>query len=133
METPNIGHNITGPIFPTFSNAGVQIYSVVPGSPAYGIIPQGAVIQSINGVNTTSLASAEGVFSQLKIGENISLQTTSGNYTIKTATNPDNSSGYIGIRVMQQQLLIIMSPKLLGPKFHGSFSRLNYYSFGYSY
>ncbi len=114
IETQTIGHNITGPIFPTFSNAGVQIYSVVPGSPAYGVIPQGAVIQSINGVNTTSLASAEGVFSQLKIGENISLQTTSGNYTVKTATNPDNSSGYIGIRVMQQQVVNSNVAKTVG-------------------
>ncbi|MGB7969405.1 MAG: site-2 protease family protein [Methanobacterium sp.] len=102
LETPNIGGNITGPIFPTFHNGGVQIYSVVPGSPANGKIPQGTVIQSINGVDTTTLAQAEGVFSQLKVGENVTLQTTTGNYTIKTIKNPDNSTGYIGIRAMQQ-------------------------------
>jgi membrane-associated protease RseP (regulator of RpoE activity) len=106
LETPTLGQNITGPIFPTFHNGGVQIYSVVPGSPAYGKLPQGTIVQSINGVDTTTLSNAEVVFSQLKIGENITLQTTSGNYTIKTIANPDNSSkGYIGIRAMQQEFV----------------------------
>ncbi len=106
LETPTLGQNITGPIFPTFHNGGVQIYSVVPGSPAYGKLPQGTIVQSINGVDTTTLSNAEVVFSQLKIGENVTLQTTSGNYTIKTGANPDNSSkGYIGIRAMQQEFV----------------------------
>ena len=106
LETPTLGQNITGPIFPTFHNGGVQIYSVVPGSPAYGKLPQGTIVQSINGVDTTTLSNAEVVFSQLKIGENITLQTTSGNYTIKTIANPDTSSkGYIGIRAMQQEFV----------------------------
>ena len=106
LETPTLGQNITGPIFPTFHNGGVQIYSVVPGSPAYGKLPQGTIVQSINGVDTTTLSNAEVVFSQLKIGENITLQTTSGNYTIKTIANPDISSNcYIGIRAMQQEFV----------------------------
>ena len=106
LETPTLGQNITGPIFPTFHNGGVQIYSVVPGSPAYGKLPQGTIVQSINGVDTTTLSNAEVVFSQLKIGENITLQTTSGNYTIKTIANPDTSSkGYIGIGAMQQEFV----------------------------
>jgi membrane-associated protease RseP (regulator of RpoE activity) len=115
IETPTLGENVTGPVFPTFHNGGVQIYSVVPGSPAYGKLPQGTIVQSINGVDTTTLSNAEVVFSQLKIGENVTLQTTSGNYTIKTGANPDNSSkGYIGIRAMQQEFVNSNVAKTVG-------------------
>ena len=119
-------------IFPTFHNGGVQIYSVVPGSPANGKIPQGTVIQSINGVDTTTLAQAEGVFSQLKVGENVTLQTTTGNYTIKTIKNPDNSTGYIGIRAMQQVYVNNNVAKTVGAKFHGLFTQLECCFSGFS-
>jgi membrane-associated protease RseP (regulator of RpoE activity) len=115
IETPNLGQNVTGPIFPTFHNAGVQIVSVEPNTPAYGKLTPGTVIQSINGVNTTSFSNTEVLFSQLKIGENVTLQTTSGNYTIKTEANPNNSSrGYIGIRATQQELVNSNVAKTVG-------------------
>ena len=132
METPNLGGNITGPVFQTFHDGGVQIYSVVPGSPANGKIPQGTVIQSVNGADTTTLAQAEVAFSQLKIGENVTLQTTTGNYTIKTIANPDNSTGYIGIRVIQQEYVNSNVAKTVGtqiPWFIFSLETLFYWIF----
>jgi len=86
------------------------------------------------GVDTTTLSNAEVVFSQLKIGENITLQTTSGNYTIKTIANPDNSSkGYIGIRAMQQEFVNQQCCKNCWyPKFHGLFIHFSSYFSGFS-
>ena len=88
-----------GPVFPTFHNDGVQISSVVPNSPADGILTPGSIVQSVNGVDASNLNNYVAVLNQTKIGENVSFQTTTGNYTVKAGVNPNNASrGYIGIR-----------------------------------
>ena len=101
LKTPTIGGNINGPIFPTFQNDGVEIYSVVPNSPATGILTEGTVIQSINGVQSLDINGAEKVLNNTQIGENVTFQTTHGNYSVKAGIKPTNSSqGYIGIRTV---------------------------------
>ena len=68
LKTPAIGQNI-GPIFPVFHNNGVQITSVVPNSPAEGILPPGTIVQSVNGVDVSNLNNYVAVLNQTRIGE----------------------------------------------------------------
>ncbi len=99
IKTHSVGFTINGPVFPTFHNDGVEISSIVPNSPASGILTQGTIVQSINGVDVSNLDNYVSVLNQTKIGENVTFQTTSGNYSVKAGVNPSNSSrGYIGIR-----------------------------------
>ncbi len=99
IKTQSVGLTIKGPVFPTFHSDGVQISSVVPNSPADGILPPGSIVQGINGVDASNLNNYVTVLNQTKIGENVSFQTTTGNYTVKAGVNPSNSSrGYLGIR-----------------------------------
>jgi membrane-associated protease RseP (regulator of RpoE activity) len=99
IKTHSVGFTINGPVFPTFPNDGVEISSIVPNSPASGILTQGTIVQSINGVDVSNLDNYVSVLNQTKIGENVTFQTTSGNYSVKAGVNPSNSSrGYIGIR-----------------------------------
>ena len=86
-------------IAPAFHTDGVGISSVVPNSPADGILTQGMVIQSINGVQVADLNNYVKVLNNTKVGENVTFQTNQGTYTIKAGVNPNNSTrGYIGIR-----------------------------------
>ena len=86
-------------IAPAFHTDGVGISSVVPSSPADGILTQGMVIQSINGVQVADLNNYVKVLNNTKVGENVTFQTNQGTYTIKAGVNPNNSTrGYIGIR-----------------------------------
>ena len=82
-----------------FDADGIQINSVVPGSPAVGVLKEGMVIESINGVPTSNLTNYQEELSNLKIGETVVLVTDQGKFNIKTEKNPNNSSrAYIGIR-----------------------------------
>ncbi len=86
-------------IAPAFHTDGVGISSVVPSSPADGILTQGMVIQSINGVQVADLNNYVKVLNNTKVGDNVIFQTNQGTYTIKAGVNPNNSTrGYIGIR-----------------------------------
>ena len=86
-------------IAPAFHTDGVGISSVVPNSPADGILTQGMVIHSINGVQVADLNNYVKVLNNTNVGENMTFQTNQGTYTIKAGVSPNNSSrGYIGIR-----------------------------------
>ena len=98
--------NINGPIFPTFHSDGVAISSVVPKSPADGILQNGMVIQSINGISTSNFTNYAQLTNSTKIGEVLNFQTTQGQYIIKAGVNPNNASrGYIGIRSQEHLVL----------------------------
>lgn len=91
--------NINGPIFPTFQTNGVAITSVVPKSPADGILQNGMVIQSINGISTSNFNNFTSLSNQTKIGETLNFQTNQGTFSVKAGVNPNNATrGYIGIR-----------------------------------
>ncbi len=99
LKTPEIGYNFSGPIYPTFQEQGVQIYSVVPGSPAEGILKEGMIIQSINGNPTNNFTEYSQLQSSIMINENLTLQTDQGTEKVTTGSNPNNATrGYIGIR-----------------------------------
>jgi membrane-associated protease RseP (regulator of RpoE activity) len=83
----------------TFETDGIQISSVVPGSPATDILKEGMVVESINGVSTDNLTNYQSALSNLKIGQVVVIGTDQGRFNIKTAKNPNNSTkAYIGIR-----------------------------------
>lgn len=98
ITTQPIGFAVNGPVFPTFHEDGVEINRITPKSPADGILTPGTVVQSINGVNVTSFTGFTTLLNHTHIGENLTFQTTQGNYSIIVSPSPNNSSkGYIGI------------------------------------
>ena len=99
IQTPSIGYNISGPIYPTFHEEGMQITSVVPGSPADGVLNEGMIVQSINGIPTTNITEYTNLQPSIQKGEALTIQTDQGTKTLTTGTNPNNATkGYIGIR-----------------------------------
>lgn len=98
--------NINGPVFPTFHTDGVAISSVVPKSPADGILQDGMVIQSINGIPTSDINNYAQLTNNTKIGEILTFQTNRGTLSVKAGVNPNNSTrGYIGIRSQEHLIL----------------------------
>ncbi len=90
--------NATNPVYSVFTENGIQIESVVPGSPASKVLQTGTILQSINGVSTNNITKFTQLASNLHIGENLTLKTNQGTYHIVAGTNPTNSTrGYIGI------------------------------------
>lgn len=82
-----------------FDTEGVEISSVVPGSPAVGVLKEGMVLESINGISTSNFTNYQKELSSIKIGETVVLVTDQGTFSIKTEKNPNNSTrAYIGIR-----------------------------------
>jgi membrane-associated protease RseP (regulator of RpoE activity) len=70
-------------------------------TPAYRAKLDGAIL-SIENKSTTSLDELGEALSQFKPGQNVTIKTTSGNYSIVLAENPENSSkAYIGIGFAQ--------------------------------
>lgn len=99
IHTPTItAYNSTDPVFPTFHSDGVQITSVVPGGPSAGILKEGMIIQSINGVSTSNSTNYLQVVGNSKIGDNLTFQTNQGTYSVITGSNPNNSTSYVGLR-----------------------------------
>ena len=86
-------------IAPAFHTDGVEITSVVPNSPADGILKQGMVIQSINGIETGNIDNYVQILNQTKVGDTLTFITDQGTLSVTTGVNPNNSTrGYIGIR-----------------------------------
>ena len=72
---------------------------MVPGSPASGVLKDGMVLESVNGVSVSNFTNYQKQLSSLKIGQTAILATDQGTFNIKTEKNPNNSTrAYIGIR-----------------------------------
>lgn len=98
VKTPSLIYNATNPVYPTFHSDGIQISSVVPGGPSAGILKEGMIIQSINGVSTSNSTDYLQILSNSKIGDNLTFQTNQGTYNIITGSNPNNHTSYVGLR-----------------------------------
>lgn len=82
-----------------YTTDGMEISSVVPASPSEGVLADGMIIKAINNQTVTNTSSYSKIMNRNKIGENVSVTTDSGTYTIQAEANPNNSSkAYIGIR-----------------------------------
>ncbi len=85
-----------------YTTDGMEIISVVPASPAEGILTQGSVITGVNNHTVKDYNSYVDSMKGLKVGDVVSIKTDSGTYDIKTSSNPNNASvAYIGIRANQ--------------------------------
>ncbi len=93
-------------IAPAFYADGMEIDRVVPASPAEGILTQGLVIHSINGMSTKNSSSYLGAVSNTKVGEELTFVTDKGTFKVTTGPNPNNSSrSYIGIGTHENLML----------------------------
>ncbi|MGZ4857260.1 MAG: site-2 protease family protein [Methanobacteriaceae archaeon] len=93
-------------IGPAFHPDGMQISSVVPKSPADGVLQQGMVIQSINDHPTTNTLRYLQSLNNTKIGDILTFQTNLGTYKVKTTASPNNASkAYVGIRSQENLVL----------------------------
>ena len=82
-----------------FSEDGIEIDRIVSDSPSDGILKEGMVIESIEGHDINSSQSYVDIISSFKPGDNVSLQTDKGTYTVELAGNPNNQSrGFFGIQ-----------------------------------
>ena len=84
----------------------MQISSVVPKSPAEGVLQQGMVIKSINGQPTTNTLKYLQALNKTKIGDTLTFQTNKGTFSVKTTASPNNASkAYVGIRSQENLVL----------------------------
>ena len=89
-----------------YTSDGMEISSVVPASPADGVLSQGMVIKEINGIKTTNYSSYTKYLSTTHIGDNLTITTEEGTYSLVTSSNPNNESlSYIGIRASQHEVV----------------------------
>ncbi len=101
----------------TFHVNGMEIDSVVPGSPASNVLKEGMVIKGINGKPTNNLTNYEKAIKDIKIGETIHITTDQGTFTLKTSKNPNNATkAYIGIRSTTHLEVKDFISSLLGDK-----------------
>ncbi|MDI6724075.1 MAG: site-2 protease family protein [Methanobacterium sp.] len=93
-------------IAPSFHSDGIEITSVVPNSPAEGILKEGMIIYSINGKSTNNITEYANTLNKTKIGDELTFQTNQGIFKVKTGSNPNNSTrSYIGIRSTEHQVI----------------------------
>jgi membrane-associated protease RseP (regulator of RpoE activity) len=104
-------------IAPAFHSDGMQINSVVPNSPADGILQPNMIIQSINGNTIKNSSDYTQFLNKTKIGDTLTFQTQQGIYVVKTGTNPNNASSYVGIRAQEHLALNTATSNTWGNQF----------------
>ncbi len=83
--------------------SGMLITNVINGTPAYGVLKSGLVIEKINGIETLDLDSFRSAISGLKPNQTITISTSNGTFTLTLAQHPENASrGYIGIDLREK-------------------------------
>ena len=82
-----------------FSENGIEINRVVSDSPASQYLKEGMVIESIHNHTVDNSDSYLNVVGSFKPGDNVTVGTNQGSYTITLDKNPNNESvGYFGIQ-----------------------------------
>lgn len=99
------------PIF--FEEDGIAIDRIVSDSPSDGILKEGMVLKSIDNHEINNSTDYVDMVSSFKPGDNVTVQTNQGSYTIELDKNPSNESrGFFGIQANKHFALINDS---LGP------------------
>lgn len=89
-----------------FDENGIEISRVVGDSPSEGILKEGMVIEAIDGNKINDAQSYVNVVSSFSPGDNISVQTDQGSYTVELGKNPNNESvGFFGIQASKHFVL----------------------------
>ena len=96
-----------------FAEDGIEIDRIVSDSPSDGILKEGMVLQAIDGVKINDSQSYVDTVGSFKQGDNISVQTDQGTYSVVLGKNPNNESvGFFGIQANKHFKLVDDS---LGP------------------
>ena len=96
-----------------FAEDGIAIDRVVSDSPSDGILKGGMVLEAIDNHKITDSESYTNIVSSFKPGDNVTVQTDQGSYSIILGKNPNNDSvGFFGIQANKHFKLIDDS---LGP------------------
>ena len=96
-----------------FSEDGIQINHIVGDSPSDGVLKEGMVIESINHTEITDSKTYGDVVSSFKPGDNVTVGTDQGDYSVELAKNPNNESvGFFGIQASKHFEMVDTS---LGP------------------
>jgi membrane-associated protease RseP (regulator of RpoE activity) len=80
---------------------GMRVVGFMAGYPAEGVIPSGAVIYSVNGMPTTDMSSFRNVTATLKAGEEASVATSVGPFTMRLADAPEGGRGLLGVYILE--------------------------------
>ena len=82
-----------------FDENGIEISRIVSDSPSDGILKEGMVIEAIDGKNIDDAKSYVDIVSSFSPGDNVTVKTNQGSYTVELAKNPNNESvGFFGIQ-----------------------------------
>lgn len=82
-----------------FAEDGIAIDRVVPDSPSDGVLKEGMILESIDNQKINDSDNYVDIVSSYKPGDNVTVQTNQGTYSITLDKNPNNESrGYYGIQ-----------------------------------
>ena len=96
-----------------FAEDGIQIDRVVSDSPSDGILKEGMVLEAIDNHEITDADSYTKIVSSFSPGDNVSVKTDYGTYSITLGKNPNNDSvGFFGLQANKHFVLVNDS---LGP------------------
>ena len=96
-----------------FAEDGIEIGRVVGESPSEGILKEGMVLEAIDNHKINDSSSYMDIVGSFKPGDNISVQTDQGTYSIILDKNPNNESmGFFGIQANKH---FVLSNNSLGP------------------
>ena len=90
-----------------FAEDGIAIDRIVSDSPSDGVLKEGMVLEAIDNHQITNSADYLDVVSHYSPGDNVSVKTDQGSYTLTLDKNPNNDSrGYFGIQANKHFKLI---------------------------
>ncbi len=82
-----------------FDENGIEIDRIVGDSPSDGILKEGMVIEAIDNQKINDSDSYVDMIGSFRPGDNVSVQTDQGTYSVELAKNPNNDSrGFFGIQ-----------------------------------
>jgi membrane-associated protease RseP (regulator of RpoE activity) len=96
-----------------FAEDGIAVDRIVTDSPSDGILKEGMVLKSVDNHQITNSTDYIDIVSSYKPGDNVTVQTDQGSYTLTLDKNPNNDSrGFFGIQAVKHFEMINDS---LGP------------------
>ncbi len=85
-----------------FAEDGIAVDRVVTDSPSDGILKEGMVLKSVENHQITNSTDYIDIVSSYKPGDNVTVQTDQGSYTLTLDKNPNNESrGFFGIQAVK--------------------------------
>ncbi|MCQ2971099.1 Membrane-associated protease RseP, regulator of RpoE activity [Methanobrevibacter gottschalkii] len=96
-----------------FAEDGISIDRIVSDSPSEGILKEGMILQAIDNHKINDSESYVNIVKSFKPGDNVTVQTNQGSYSVVLSKNPNNDSvGFFGIQAAKHYVLLNDS---LGP------------------